>query len=195
MKPWLGLPIFFMICIALAQGKSIHIARLDGDPAVRRSQTVDRLGYKAALSVAKQALRRSKKSPRMYDATLCELRDFWLVIFELKGSRPIRSGPEYVITKEGGQLIDTRIVPHGLRARRTSTAAPKQSIGKAEAISIAQKDATVAYGTLQPYDVVTCELRRAWRIVYDLRAGLIGGGPDYVIDKGTGRIIYKRYAQ
>src|SRR5882724_1478445 len=95
----LSLSILFVIPIGLPQGKSVHITRLKGQMAPARSHAVDRIGRNLALLVAKEALRRSGKSPKRYDATLCELRDFWLVIFESKGFA--RSGPEYAITKEG----------------------------------------------------------------------------------------------
>jgi len=65
-----------------------------------------------------------------------------------------------------------------------------------KAIDISNEDAVKAYQSLESYNVIACELTRVWRVVYELKeTGLVGGGPEYLIDKETGNIIDKKYYQ
>ena len=69
-------------------------------------------------------------------------------------------------------------------------------IDKEKAVSIAKEDAIKAYGLLDDYNIILCEQTHVWRVIFELKdPGLNGGGPEYVIDKKTGRILHKRYYQ
>src|SRR5437588_4151581 len=57
-----------------------------------------------------------------------------------------------------------------------------KGIGKDQAVAIASEDASKSGKSLAPFHVIACELVRTWLIVFD------GGGPEYVIDKSSGKI-------
>jgi hypothetical protein len=61
-----------------------------------------------------------------------------------------------------------------------------EGISKEAAITIANEDALKDYKSLAAFKVVPCEQSIFWRIIYD------GGGPEYVIDKSSGRVIRKQ---
>jgi hypothetical protein len=71
----------------------------------------------------------------------------------------------------------------------------KGSLDEADARAIAEEDAKRAYRDLAPYEVRARYEKGAWHIDYELRPGLNGGGPHYVIDAASGRILSKRYEQ
>jgi hypothetical protein len=54
------------------------------------------------------------------------------------------------------------------------------------AVLIANDDARRRFTPLSRFRIIPCEQFRFWRIIYD------GGGPEYVIDKLSGRIIRKQ---
>ncbi len=56
-------------------------------------------------------------------------------------------------------------------------------ITREEAVAIANKEVVKAYGSLDRFKVVACEQEIFWRIIYD------GGGPEFVLDKVSGKII------
>ena len=65
-----------------------------------------------------------------------------------------------------------------------------------EVLRIARTDAELAYRDLTPYHISMALEADGWHVDYDLHdPGLHGGGPHYVIDPITGRIISKRYEQ
>ena len=69
-------------------------------------------------------------------------------------------------------------------------------ISRDVAISISKRDALQSYGTIDGYDLVVVEQEDSWRIKFELKdKSLNGGGPAYVIDKRTGKIISKQYSQ
>jgi len=154
------------------------------------------VGRETAVSIAKEAMVKGNRSPKGYDITACELNEFWLIIFEAKYGHTNRTGPEYLISKRGAGLVSAKIVPHALQLQeRQKKPSRWSSITEDEAINISQKDAVAVYRSLEPHNVVTCELAKAWRIIYDLSPTLNGGGPNYVVDKWTGKILYKTYTQ
>lgn len=74
-----------------------------------------------------------------------------------------------------------------------STPCKETAISKETAILIAKGDAVEEY-TLSVYDIIADEKPEAWRIVFKLKeAGVYGGGPDYLIDKKTGKILNATY--
>ena len=65
-----------------------------------------------------------------------------------------------------------------------------------EAVKIARLDAEHAYRDLSMYRIVITIEHDGWHVDYELRnPNQQGGGPHYIIDSGTGRIVTKRYEQ
>lgn len=66
-----------------------------------------------------------------------------------------------------------------------------------EALRIARLDGEKAYrGDLSGYRITVALEQDGWHIDYELKdPNLNGGGPHFVIDEATGRIVSKRYEQ
>ena len=80
----------------------------------------------------------------------------------------------------------------------TQTVAPRSgpAITSDEAMRIARLDAEPVYGDLTGYSITVCYGQDGWHVDYELTEPLVaGGGPHYVIDGTTGRILSKRYDQ
>lgn len=58
-----------------------------------------------------------------------------------------------------------------------------KGIDKDQAVNIATDAARKSNKSLATYKIVPCELVRTWLIIFD------GGGPEYVIDKSSGKIL------
>jgi hypothetical protein len=75
----------------------------------------------------------------------------------------------------------------------TPTPCKEAAIEKETAILIAKGDAIENY-TLSAYNIIAEEQPGGWRIVFELKdPGVKGGGPDYLIDKKTGKILHATY--
>lgn len=76
---------------------------------------------------------------------------------------------------------------------KTSTPCQETVITKETATLIAKGDAVDNY-QLSDYDITVEERPESWRIVFKLKdPGLVGGGPDYLIEKKTGKILKANY--
>jgi hypothetical protein len=65
-----------------------------------------------------------------------------------------------------------------------------------EALRIAHADALAAYHHLSRHRITLMLQEDGWHIDYDLTGPyMAGGGPHYVIDQATGKILSKRYYQ
>ena len=65
-----------------------------------------------------------------------------------------------------------------------------------QVLRIARLDAEAAYHDLTPYRICIALETDGWHVDYEVTdAALNGGGPHYVIDPGSGSIVYKRYEQ
>lgn len=61
---------------------------------------------------------------------------------------------------------------------------------------IAMRDAARDYPSLDEFNVSVSEDERGWRVKFNLKnPRLNGGGPEYLIDRGTGEITDKRIYQ
>ena len=69
------------------------------------------------------------------------------------------------------------------------------SIDESKARAIAVEDAAPKYGSLTPYEIRVQREGSAWRVDFELRPPLTGGGPHYLIDGTSGEIRWKRYEQ
>jgi len=78
----------------------------------------------------------------------------------------------------------------------TFTAPDKRQISSDEALKIARLDAERAYRDLSIYRVIVSYERDGWHADYELKdADVHGGGPHYIIDATTGKIVSKKYEQ
>ena len=65
-----------------------------------------------------------------------------------------------------------------------------------EILRIAQRDAEGAYQDLSEFRITLVLKPDGWHVDYELTEPYVaGGGPHYVIDPATGRIIEKKYYQ
>lgn len=70
------------------------------------------------------------------------------------------------------------------------------AISSDQALRIARMDAETVYRDLSPYRAIVDLRNDGWHVEYELRdPSSQGGGATYVIDKMTGKIVQKRYAQ
>ena len=160
-------------------------------------QDVPEIDKEKAISIATKARAKVNGQPEQFNVLACEESEFWRIIFDRKGASLGKKDPEYILTKDG-RIIDIELVKHQLQItnqNRKVILQRRTGISKEEAIKIAEKDAIAVYKSLKKYDLIVCELSRAWRIIYSLKEPIHGGGPDYVIDKKTGQIIDKNYEQ
>jgi len=69
-------------------------------------------------------------------------------------------------------------------------------INSDQALQIARLDAEKAYRDLTPYRILLAFEPDGWHIDYELKdPNLNGGGPHYVIDSASEKIVSKRYEQ
>jgi hypothetical protein len=83
----------------------------------------------------------------------------------------------------------------GTSKERSSSTTPcvEAAISKETAILIAKGDAIQAY-TITDYTIIAKEQPKAWRITFELKdPGRTGAGPDYIIEKQTGKILNATY--
>jgi len=78
-----------------------------------------------------------------------------------------------------------------------ATASPSgTSLGVADVLRIAHKDAEAVYRDLSGFKITLTPCADGWHVDYDLTHPLsAGGGPHYVIDPHTGDILIRRYEQ
>lgn len=79
---------------------------------------------------------------------------------------------------------------------QTMTPRGRPVVTSDEAMRIARLDAEAVYGDLSSYCITLFYGQDSWHIDYELTEPLVaGGGPHYIIDGATGRIVSKRYDQ
>lgn len=148
-----------------------------------------------AISVAKNQHVQSYGEESIHNIVSCEQISFWRVVIEPKNTRA-ENGSEYIIDKRTRTVLGVTNLP--LIATDEGTEGIDSgliSTDKDTAIAITKKDAGVVYGSLKPFDLTVCELTNVWRIIFAPKEGLLGGGPEYVVDKKTGKILSKKYYQ
>jgi hypothetical protein len=78
----------------------------------------------------------------------------------------------------------------------TFQASDKKHISSDKALKLARLDAEKAYRDLSAYRAIVSREPDGWHVDYELKdTNASGGGPHYIIDAATGRIISKRYEQ
>ncbi|MCI0377770.1 MAG: hypothetical protein L0215_09200 [Gemmataceae bacterium] len=69
-------------------------------------------------------------------------------------------------------------------------------LGGSQVLAIAQADAILAFQDLSNYRIQLALENDGWHVDYEFKdPGLKGGGPHYVIDALSGKIVSKRYEQ
>jgi hypothetical protein len=93
------------------------------------------------------------------------------------------SESDSVVVQEGPSLAKNDAIKAKRRPAKPDSPELVKGISRSRAITIARRKALRSYKSLRRFNVVPCEQVRFWRVIYD------GGGPEYVIDKLSGRII------
>ena len=102
---------------------------------------------------------------------------------------------EYAITKRaGGVLLTSTKLSGSANVGKPGDHSSPTSIGQAEAVAIAKKDAQ-RLPDFSEKEMTVCELRIFWRIIYSPPPLINGGGREYLINKRTGQITDKKYYQ
>ena len=152
----------------------------------------DEIDRERAIEVAKAHATKAQIDTLSYFATACEVRSIWRVYLE-----PAAGGDvwEYAIMKRGDGVVFTSTRWSGTAkiSRPRGDSAPA-TIGQAEAIAIAKKDAQ-RLSDFSEKEMTVCELRTLWKIIYSSPPLINGGGREYLIDKRTGLITDKKYYQ
>lgn len=174
-----------------------------------RKNTKERIGQQTsnqpqiskeeAIAIAEEDAAKNYQSLEPFKVVGCERARLWVVIYD-------SGGPEYYIDKNSGAILSVWKWPRDLKtSAEYSESSSNKGISKTEAIEIAKKhftDFLVSYGDakehVNEYDAVACELANAWRVFFEYRAAPgqslatlpNSNPPNYIIDKGTGRIIY-----
>jgi len=81
-------------------------------------------------------------------------------------------------------------------ATTTSPGPTRPPLPADQVLAVAQADAMTAYRDLSPYCIQLVLEDDGWHVDYELKDRRHkGGGPHYIIDAYTGRILAKRYEQ
>lgn len=168
-----------------------------GSEAIGSSQQDSLVNEDAAVSIAREDATKAYGSLENYNAVVCEQRDKWLVIFDPQEKQD--NVLEYLISKRGGGWIlwKEKIAQGQITndEKREKTLKEAVAASKEEAIAITKEDAITISGALERFNITACELSKSWFFVYELKEAAMGGGKQYLIDKGTGKILYKKYSQ
>ncbi|HLA10129.1 MAG TPA: hypothetical protein VJ023_06010 [Pyrinomonadaceae bacterium] len=160
-----------------------------------KNETNNETDKKAAVGLAKEHAERTHGSLDGYNIVPCEQDGFWRVFLEPKNTSVSQKGVEYVIGKQIRRIVSQRELPLATAGGSKENASSKSDINKEDAVAIAKKDGVAAYGSLVSYDLIACDLAKVWIVIFSPKESMDGGGPEYVIDKGTGKILDKRYYQ
>jgi hypothetical protein len=194
----LGLGALILLQGCSVSGSSGGTARLL-EMSLEKTPSSD-ISREEAIKVANKDMQMTGEDPSRHNNTACKLSSGWLIIYD--------EGSEYVIDKSdgaGATILGKRQIPQGndVSAVRELNAASERdvrteragSIDKRAAINLTKSDAVRAYSSIDRFKITACELPDAWRIIYELEGDVSGGGPDYVVDKKTQKILYKKYNQ
>lgn len=147
----------------------------------------DDISSEKALEVANREMLMAGQKSVGRDIANCKLSLGRLIVYE--------DGTECFVGKNG-EMLDMGKIPLGARpGEMFTTLASDTGIDKKAAIRITDADAVSVYSSVGRFKKTACELPAVWRIIYELGDGASGGGPDYVVDKRTGEILYKKYSQ
>lgn len=187
-----------IFCVVLyLQFLASFATQLAGQPLQRKDSVVS-ITQKEAIAIANRHARKKHKRLERFTIIPCEGLVLWRIIYD-------GGGPEYVIDKRGGMIIKIERIPQSSHSSESNAGANRgQSVSEREAITIAKTDARAEYGDkedIDKYEVRACEQAKVWRIVFDFKPPMgsrdgqfvlpNGSMPQYVIDKASGKIIYR----
>jgi Zn-dependent metalloprotease len=163
----------------------------------KKKQTSDKkqISKEEAITIANEDAEKSYPSFYTFKVVACDYENMWLVIYD-------GGGPEYFIDNESGTILWVQKVPQGpdevgIIAKSESS---DESISEEDAIDVAKKDFHESNGEENLFDPVSCELTHSWRVFFKFKvtpdqsttALPNTDPPNYVIDKKSGKIIYKQ---
>lgn len=194
--------ILLLACVILQsicsneKGLSYH-SSIKGKPMQPESQKGSEIDKEAAIRIAKEQASRSSKPLEAYNLFPCEQAGVWRVFLEPKNIHVNPKGAEYIISKCDGKVLSQQEINLVVtdKAGKKHSLSPSSGVKEENAVAIARRDASKAYGSLSSYDLRVCELAEMWSVIYAPKIGMNGGGPEYLIDKETGKILYRRYYQ
>lgn len=194
----MNLYIAFAFCLLLLAEScggtrpTVSAINVERTPGVK----LEGITKEAAVDIANEELLKDYQSPSAFNVVVCEQSLFWRVIYD-------GGGPEYVIDKTSGRIIRKQKLPQGpLEVLNSGSLNLRDTITEQEAIRIAREEAFESYGDkvdLNQFDDVACEQSQVWRVILDYRLQpgeevkdvANGSLPKYVIDKKSGRILFK----
>jgi len=150
-----------------------------------------------AIGITEKHALRGYKSLKRFRIVACEGTIFWRIIFD-------GGGPEYIIDKRSGMIRRVRKIPQDWPSlSETNPADQKADITREEAINIAKMDAASVPGIdIERFTIFACELQRVWRVFVEFKLHIEAGvktpviphssAPNYVIDKRTGKVLFKQ---
>ncbi len=171
---------------------TVNAINLERTPGIK----LEGISKEAAVDIANEEVTREYQSANAFNVVVCEQSLFWRVIYD-------GGGPEYVIDKASGRIIKKQKLPQGpVEALNSGTVSLQDTITEQEAVRIAREEAFESYGDkvdINQFDDVACEQSQVWRVIldYKLQPGEEvkdvpnGNFPKYVIDKKSGRILFK----
>lgn len=186
-----------LLCILTCCSENLEIPPVE--PEYRQEDIIKVQGINKdnAIEIArKDALSKGKNLEKL-NIIPCEQVLFWRIIFD-------GGGFEYVIDKTTSSIItiDEVTQSHTVKREDVSNSYNNKIITNQEAIKIAKQDVKLwLKGQFDPTHavIITCEQTRSWRVLFDYilmpnqdRTSLPNARfPSYLIDKQTGKILYK----
>ena len=180
--------VALLACAILQSGCASVKGTLESQSTNQATPIVSEVNKEAAIGLAQEDAAKTYGSLDRFNVVACEQPMFWRILLEPKSVS--QKGVAYFISKQKRWIVRRRELPLS-----SESVSKERVIDKDEAVAIAKKDAIAAYHSLAPYDLTVCELTKVWIVVYSPKEGLDGGGPEYVIDKGTGHFLDKKYYQ
>jgi len=171
--------------------RSQQTFRADDNKQGNRTEGSRRLSKEEALSVVQKDITGNKRRPENYNYVFCEPEELWVwrIVVDPKDGSANEEATEYVVLRTGPKVVATKSLPLNMTVKEENEARTGVNT-REEAIALARKDAVKVHSSLNEYKIVVGELQKAWRVVFALEDST-GGGPAYVIDKRTGKIIQK----
>ncbi len=169
-------------------------------PAVQEQPVfLQGISKEKAIGIAKEHAQKSQHSLDGFRMVGCELTIFWRIFFD-------NGGPEYVIDKKTGLIRRIETIPEDWPPPQPQedSETPKPTLSQEQATEIAKRDMieSIPSTEMDRFTVIACELQRVWRVFVEFKLNFEPGredpilphssAPNYVIDKKTGKILFKQ---
>jgi len=97
---------------------------------------------------------------------------------------------------ESARVFHMKGITAVLRSETLTQLTDSSTLPAERALGIALADALAVYGDLSAYRIGVAIEADGWHVDYELKdLRTRGGGPQYIIDHASGKIISKRYEQ